>query len=72
MLLVKEKNFDLAISKYIEKGKFQEAEQFCSSHKEEGLLTELLEKYFDKYRFYRDHDEMEADRYRERAIRLMQ
>lgn len=72
MLLVKEKNFDLAISKYIEKGKFQEAEQFCAAHTEAGLLTELLEKYFEKYKHYRDRDEMEAAKYRERAIRLMQ
>ena len=35
-------------------------------------MTELLEKYFAKYTYYRDHDEMEAERYRERAIRLMQ
>ena len=35
------------------------------------MLTELLEKYFEKYGELRDVNEMEADRYRERAIRLM-
>ena len=70
-MLVKEKNFDQAMSKYIDQGKFQDAEQFCASHKEEGLLTELLEKYFEKYNELRDVNELEADRYRERAIRLM-
>ena len=30
LLLVKEKNFDQAISKYIDQGKFHDAEQFCT------------------------------------------
>ena len=46
LLLVKEKKFEEAISKYIDKKKFVEAEKFCSSYKSEGLLTKLLEKYF--------------------------
>ena len=72
LLLVKEKNFDQAISKYIDQGKFHDAEQFCTQHKEEGLLTELLEKYFTKYKELRDINDREARQYRERAIRLMQ
>ena len=39
LLLVKEKKFEEAISKYIDKKKFEEAEKFCSSYKSEGLLT---------------------------------
>lgn len=46
LLLVKEKNFDEAISKYIDQEKFKEAEAFCASHQQEGLLSKLLEKYF--------------------------
>ena len=76
LLLVKEKNFEKAISKYISKGKFMEAEKFCSTHKNEGLLTKLLEKYFEKYSELRESIDVEriqeAEMYRGLAIRLMQ
>ena len=71
LLLVKEKNFDKAISKYIDVRNFADAEQFCSAHKKEGLLTKLLEKYFSRYKELKDSSEMEAAEYRRRAIRLM-
>ena len=60
LLLVKEKNFDKAITKYINQGKFLEAEKFCSTHKNEGLLTKLLEKYFLKYSELRDSTNVES------------
>ena len=50
LLLVKEKRYDEAISKYLEKGEFEKAEEFCAKHSsKDGLLTKLLEKYFEKY-----------------------
>ena len=50
LLLVKEKKYDLAIEKYLSNNKFSEAEEFCASHsKQVGLLSKLLEKYFQKY-----------------------
>ena len=53
-----------------------EAEKFCSTHKNEGLLTKLLEKYFHKYSELRDSTNVEriqeAEMYRGLAIRLMQ
>jgi hypothetical protein len=76
LLLVKEKNFDKAILKYISQRKFTEAEKFCSTHRSEGLLTKLLEKYFLKYTELRDQTGyesiQEAEMYRGLAIRLMQ
>ena len=53
LLLVKEKKFDEAIERYLQNDKFAEAEEFCASHsQQDGLLTKLLEKYFDKYEHY--------------------
>ena len=78
LLLVKEKKFDLAIEKYIQRDQFTEAEEFCASHShQDGLLTKLLEKYFEKYKeaMLQTEDEgkeKEASDYRERGIRLMQ
>lgn len=50
LLLVREKRFDEAISKYIDDNKFEEAQEFCArnAHKND-LLTKLLEKYFEKF-----------------------
>ena len=78
LLLVKEKNFDLAIEKYISQGKFGDAEKFCTmhAHRQKGLLTKLLEKYYAKYNELRDSIDLkaneEAKQYERRAIRLMQ
>ena len=77
LLLVKEKNFDLAIEKYLEKEEFEEAEKFCASHsQQEGLLTKLLEKYFQKYNELLGKTDIlndnQANQYRSRAIKLMQ
>ena len=50
LLLVKQKEYDAAIELYLEKGDFAQAEEFCASHsQQDGLLTKLLEKYFQKY-----------------------
>ena len=75
LLLVKEKNFDKAILMYISQRKFTEAEKFCGTHKNEGLLTKLLEKYFEKYNELKHltpyESIQEAEMYRGLAIRLM-
>ena len=74
LLLVKEKKFTKAIEMFISKNKFTEAEEFCASHShQDGLLTKLLEKYFEKYKDaikYASSDEgrREAADYRRRAI----
>lgn len=77
LLLVKEKKFDEAIERYLEKEEFTKAEEFCSSHsQQDGLLTKLLENYFKKYneaiKGTEIDDSSKATTYRERAIRLMQ
>ena len=50
LLLVKEKRYDEAIERYLAKGDFGKAEEFCASYaQKDGLLTKLLQKYFEKY-----------------------
>jgi len=73
LLLVKEKKFDEAIEKYLLKDKFAEAEEFCATHPQDGLLTKLLEKYFDKYKYYMNIGEgVKGGQYKQRAHALMQ
>ena len=74
LLLVKEKKFDAAIEKYLQNDKFAEAEEFCASHsQQDGLLTKLLEKYFEKYEDYVRVGEVEKMiEYKRRAHVLMQ
>ena len=79
LLLVKEKKYDAAIERYLQNEQFAQAEEFCASHsQQDGLLTKLLEKYFQKYNeamAQSSDDERkrrEGAEYRQRAIRLMQ
>ena len=79
LLLVKEKKYDAAIERYLQNEQFAQAEEFCASHsQQDGLLTKLLEKYFQKYSdaiALSGDDERkrrEGGEYRQRAIRLMQ
>lgn len=47
LLLVREKKYEQAIEKYLKDDKFKEAEEFCASQsQQDGLLTQLLKKYF--------------------------
>lgn len=61
LLLLKEKKYDEAIKKYVDKEKFQDAEDFCIQHKNLGLLTTLLTIYFDSYEMYT----RDSERYKE-------
>ena len=74
LLLVKEKKFDEAIERYLKNDKFADAEEFCASHsQQDGLLTKLLEKYFDKYEEYMTlGDGKKGREYKNRALALMQ
>jgi hypothetical protein len=54
LLLIKMKEFRAAIEIYIKNGNYDEAEQFCNSKPELGLMTTLLKIYFDKYRHHWD------------------
>ena len=50
LILVKQNKYDEAISMYIQKEQFAEAEKFCQQHEQKkDLLTKLLEKYMQKY-----------------------
>lgn len=50
LLYVKEKKYDEAIDKYLQKGEYVKAEEFCQQHSsQDGLMTTLLGKYFDMY-----------------------
>ena len=79
LLLVREKKYEQAIEKYLKDDKFKEAEEFCASHsQQDGLLTQLLKKYFQKYEeaaaqsLGNDREKLqEAQNYRKRAIDLM-
>ena len=78
LLLVREKRFDEAIAKYIDDSKFDEAEEFCATHaQKDGLLTKLLEKYFQKFQEAWEQGagdpamRSEANFYRNQAITLM-
>lgn len=79
LLLVKEKKYEQAIAKHLEMGKFDKAEDFCNKNKSAGLLTILLEQYFNRY------DECiklgnlgdlkknrDAEEFRKQALRLME
>ena len=79
LLLVKEKKYELAILKHIEMGKFDKAEDFCMKNKSVGLLTILLEQYFNRYddcikqaNLGNLQKNKEAEEFRKQAIRLME
>jgi len=53
ILLMKDGKEDKALEKYIDLGHFDEAEEFCEENNTNtGLLTKLLEIYFEKYKEY--------------------
>ena len=54
LLLIKMKEFRAAIEIYIKNGNYDEAELFCNTKPELGLMTTLLQIYFDKYRHHWD------------------
>ena len=79
LLLVRGGKPEAAIERYLQDGRFAQAEEFCATHsQQDGLLTKLLEKYFQKYNEAMEQssdDERkrrEGGEYRQRAIRLMQ
>lgn len=79
MLLVKEKKYEQAISKHIDMGKFDKAEDFCMKNKSAGLLTILLEQYFNRYDDCIKQGNQgnlqknkEAEEFRKQALRLME
>ena len=48
ILLMKDGHEDRALEKYIKEQRFEEAEEFCEdNNKNTGLLTKLLQIYFD-------------------------
>ena len=77
--MVKEKKFAEAISKHIDMGKFEKAEDFCMKNKSAGLLTILLEQYFNRYDECIKQGNLgslqknkEAEEFRKQALRLME
>jgi len=74
MLLVKQKEYERIITKYLEIGAYKKVEQFCAEHAEkDDLLTQLLERYFQMHQeaMEKGGDDETKRLYRELAIGLM-
>jgi hypothetical protein len=52
LLLIKKKEYEPAVEIYIKNGNFKEAEDFCNSKPELGLMSTLLKIYLDKFRVH--------------------
>ena len=52
LLLIKKKEYEPAIEIYIKNGNYKEAEDFCNSKPELGLMSTLLKIYLDKFRLH--------------------
>jgi hypothetical protein len=52
LLLIKKKEYEPAIEIYIKNGAHREAEDFCNSKPDLGLMSTLLKIYLDKFRFH--------------------
>lgn len=55
LLLIKKKEYEPAIEIYIKNGNYKEAEDFCNSKPELGLMSTLLKIYLDKFRLHWDN-----------------